>query len=182
MATSHCLNQWWHIASCIGDNKFQWNCDQNKKIVIEKNVKMSSAKCPPFCWSLNVFNHLVPKPVYINSLASERSECDSKNVIFNLVSLIGIFRSSHDNALRWMPWDLTDDKSTLVQVMAWCRQATSLYLSQYWLSSMSPYDVARPQWVKVTRSITVLAADDLPPCYRQCRICVSNFVTCNDRR
>ena len=27
---------------------------------------------------------------------------------------------------------LTDDKSTLVQVMAWCRQATSHYLSQCW--------------------------------------------------
>ena len=26
--------------------------------------------------------------------------------------------------------DLTDDKSTLVQVMAWCRQATSHYLNQ----------------------------------------------------
>ena len=30
--------------------------------------------------------------------------------------------------------------------MAWCRQATSHYLSQWWLSSVSPYDVARPQW------------------------------------
>ena len=29
-----------------------------------------------------------------------------------------------------MPEDLTDDKSTLVQVMAWCRQATSHYLKQ----------------------------------------------------
>ena len=38
--------------------------------------------------------------------------------------LIGIFRSSHDNALRWMPQDLTDDKSTLAQVMAWCLQQT----------------------------------------------------------
>ena len=27
--------------------------------------------------------------------------------------------------LRWMPFDLTDDKSTVVQVMAWCRQAAS---------------------------------------------------------
>ena len=34
----------------------------------------------------------------------------------------------------------------MVQVMAWCRQATSHYLSQCWLSSVSPYDVARPQW------------------------------------
>ena len=49
--------------------------------------------------------------------------------------------------------DFTDDKSTLVQVMAWCRQATSHYLSQCWLSSLSPYGVARAQWVNMT-SIT----------------------------
>ena len=84
----------------------------------------------------------------INSLAPGRSEYDSKNVIFNLVLLIGIFKSSHDNALWWMPQDFTDDKSTLAQVMAWCHQAPSHYLSQCWLSSLSPYDFARPQWVK----------------------------------
>ena len=90
-----------------------------------------------------------------NSLAPGRSECYSKNVIFILVLLIGIFRSSHDNTLRWMPEDLTDDKSTLVLVMAWCRQATSHYLSQCWLSSLSPYGVARPQWVKDYKDILV---------------------------
>ena len=46
-----------------------------------------------------------------------------------------------------MSLDLTDDKSTLVQVMAWCRQATSHYLSQCWPRSMSQYGVTRPQWV-----------------------------------
>ena len=51
-------------------------------------------------------------------------------------------------ALRWMSLDLTDDKLTLVQVMAWCRQATSHYLSQCWPRSMWPYGVTRPQWVK----------------------------------
>ena len=45
---------------------------------------------------------------------------------------------SYEIALRWMALDLTDDKSTLVQVMAWCRQATSDYLSQYWPRPMSP--------------------------------------------
>ena len=45
-------------------------------------------------------------------------------------------------------WKLTDDKSTLVQVMAWCRQATSHYLSQCWPESLSTYGVTRPQWVK----------------------------------
>ena len=66
----------------------------------------------------------------VNSLVPGRSEWDSQNVIFKIVLLVGIFRSSHDNALWWMPQYLTDDKSTLVQVMAWCRQATSHYLSQ----------------------------------------------------
>ena len=83
----------------------------------------------------------------LNSLAPGGPKCDSKNLIFNLVLLTGIFRSSYENALRWLPQDLTDDKSILVQVMAWCRQATSHYLSQCWLSSLSPYGIARPQWV-----------------------------------
>ena len=88
-----------------------------------------------------------------NSLAPGKSECDSKNVIFNLVLLIGIFRSSHDNALWWMPQYLTDDKSTLVQVMAWCRQATSHYLSQCWPRSLLPYGVTRPQWVNLGQEL-----------------------------
>ena len=84
---------------------------------------------------------------WINSLAAGRPGCHFKTAIFNLVLLIGFFRSSNDYAPRWMQWDLMDDKSTSVQVMAWCRQATSHYLSQCWPSSMSPYGVTRPQWV-----------------------------------
>ena len=83
----------------------------------------------------------------VNSLAPGRPRCHFKTAICYLVLLIGFFRSSNDNAPRWMSLDLTDDKSTLVQVMAWCRQATSHYLSQCWPSSMSPYGVTRPQWV-----------------------------------
>ena len=75
--------------------------------------------------------------------------CHFKTAIFNTIVLIGIFTSSKDNALRWMPWDLTNDKSALVQVMAWCRQATSHYLSQCWPSSMSPYGVNKPQWINL---------------------------------
>ena len=47
-----------------------------------------------------------------------------------------------------MSLDFTDDQSTLVQVMAWCHQATSRYLIQYWPRSLTPYGVTRPQWVK----------------------------------
>ena len=89
-----------------------------------------------------------------NSLAPGRPRCYFKTAISNLVLLIGIFTSSKDNALRWMPRDLTNDKSTLVQVMACCHQATGHYLSQCWPSFILPYDVTRPQWVKKCMHVT----------------------------
>ena len=49
--------------------------------------------------------------------------------------------------LRWMPQNLTNKKSTLVQVMAWCHQPKSHYLSLFWPKSMSWYGVIRLQWV-----------------------------------
>ena len=97
--------------------------------------------------SLKMTNEILQNIPTLNSLAPGRPRCHFKTAIFNLVLLIGISTSSKDNALRWMPRDLTDDKSTLDQVMAWRRQATSHYLSQFWPSSMSPYGVTRPQWV-----------------------------------
>ena len=51
---------------------------------------------------------------------------------------------SWEIALRWMSLDV---KSTLIQVMALCRQATSHYLGQFWSRSLSPYEATRPQWV-----------------------------------
>ena len=62
--------------------------------------------------------------------------------------MIGGWGISCKITLIWMLLALTDDKSTLVQIMAWCRQATSYYLSQCWWRSLSPYGVIRPQWVK----------------------------------
>ena len=41
-------------------------------------------------------------------------------LIFNHLSGINILKISYEIALMWLPPDLTD-KSTLVQVMAWCR-------------------------------------------------------------
>ena len=46
-----------------------------------------------------------------------------------------------------MSTGLINDKSTLVQVMAWCHQATSHYLSQCWPISMLPYGVNKPQCI-----------------------------------
>ena len=68
--------------------------------------------------------------------------------------MIGGWDTFCEIALRRMSLDLTDDKSTLVQVMAWCRQAPSHYLSQCWPRSLSPYDITRPQWVNWRRWVS----------------------------
>ena len=69
---------------------------------------------------------------WMSSLAPERCASNFKSIIFKLIkqnSRMGIVC-----ALRWMPQNLTNKGATLIQVMAWCRQATSHYLHQLWPS------------------------------------------------
>ena len=136
-----------------------WGLASEASLIDSDNglVPSGTMSLPEFlkqCWPRSMLACGITRPQWaltkyawgiINSLAPGRPGYYFKIAIFNLVLLIGILTSSNDNPLRWMAWDLTDDKSTLVQVMAWCRQATSHYLSQCWPSSMSPYGVSRPQ-------------------------------------
>ena len=48
----------------------------------------------------------------------------------------------------------------LVQVMAWCRQAQSHYLSQWWPRSMSPNGVIRPQLVNSLRLVITFGINE----------------------
>ena len=66
-------------------------------------------------------------------------EITFKWLIFKLTLLIDGWCCYCAIAPKWMSLYLTGDKSTLVQVMTWCRQAASHYLSQYLPSSMTPY-------------------------------------------
>ena len=86
--------------------------------------------------------------LHVNSLAPGRFQFNFRKVIFKQTLVNGGWGISYEIALRIMPQDLTDDKSTLVQVMAWCRQATSPYLSQCWPRAMSPNGITRPQRVE----------------------------------
>ena len=86
----------------------------------------------------------------LNSLAPGQFEWNFRHVIFKQILMIDDWGISCEIALTWMPLDFTDDQSTLVQVMAWCRQATSHYLSQCWPRSQLPNGVTRPQWVKMS--------------------------------
>ena len=60
------------------------------------------------------------------TLAPGRFEWHFRDVMFKLISVIDGWSISCEIALRLLSLEFTDDKSTLVQVMAWCRQATTL--------------------------------------------------------
>ena len=51
---------------------------------------------------------------------------DKDLVVFKFILAIDGCDISHEISSRWMSLDITDDKSKLVQVMAWCRQATTI--------------------------------------------------------
>ena len=85
---------------------------------------------------------------WVNSLWPRRFQWKFRWVLFKLITVIDGWDPCCEIALRRMSLDLTDDKSTFVQVKAWCRQATIHYLSQCWPSFLWPYGVTRPKWVK----------------------------------
>ena len=78
---------------------------------------------------------------------------------------------SSEIAFRSTSWDLSDDKSTLVQVMAWCRQATSHYLNQCWPRSLLLYmSLCMDGWFwfltlnQFARRVTVIAYISVSVC------------------
>ena len=100
-------------------------------------------------WGHQLSQQLDLRMYFFNSLAPGRFQFNFRKVLFKLTLVNGGCGIFYEIALRWMPQDLTNDKSTLVQVMAWCRQATSHYLTQCWPRSMSPNGVTRSQWVNL---------------------------------
>ena len=81
----------------------------------------------------------------LNSSALGKCGSSFKSVIFKPILWIIIWSDNCEFALRWMPQNTFGDKSTLVQVMAWCLTAPSHYLSQCRSRSMSPYSVISAQ-------------------------------------
>ena len=104
--------------------------------------------CENQCWPDSLMHICGTRVRWVNSLAPGKFEWNFRYVIFQGILLTDGWGISCEIALIRLSVDFTDDQSTLVQVMAWCRQATSHYLSQCWPRSLMPYGVTRPQWVK----------------------------------
>ena len=82
----------------------------------------------------------------INSPSPGRSEWNLSSVIFKLIWVIDGWGISCEIAITWMSLHLTDDKSTLVQVMAWCCRASSHYLTKCWPRSMESLGHNELRW------------------------------------
>ena len=83
----------------------------------------------------------------LTNLAPGRYGSNFKGTLFKLIIQNSSLSIWSEIVLVWMPQSLANDKSTIVQVMVWCHQATSHYLNQCWPRSMTPYGVTRRQWV-----------------------------------
>ena len=101
----------------------------------------------PIC--INTRSWLPPKRE-LTHWSTGKFELKFRYVIFKRILVIDGWGIFCEIALIWMSLDFTDDQPLLVQVMAWCRQATSHCLSQCWPRSLSPYGVIRPKWVKLS--------------------------------
>ena len=111
-------------------------------------------KTPPYPWMYGYLKGwIILNKAIVNSLAPGRFKINFRWGIFQLILVVNGWGISCETTLIWVSLDHTYDKSTLVQVMAWCRQATSHYLNQCWPRSPTPYGVTRPQWVNTWRRL-----------------------------
>ena len=114
-------------------------------------VNMGSSHYLSQYWPRSMSPYGITRPQWVNSLAPGRCGSNIKSIIFKLVKQNSNLPTCCEITLRRMPKNLTNDWTTLVQVMVWCRQATSHYLRQCWPRSMSLYDVTRPLKVQYTQ-------------------------------
>ena len=102
-------------------------------------------------WSQDFLNCCGEKSCYmirINSLSPKRCGCDLKLLHFKHNWRVDILHTQANISLEWIPEDLIEGKSTLVEVIGWCHQKTSHNFSQFGLRSMSLYGIIRQQAVK----------------------------------
>ena len=119
-------------------SEWSTNLLANKMCLILEMWWYVSIKIPQWCSACKGLTHWLLKDVEIIWIVT----LEVKLLNYNLEQFLWILllRECHRSSL-----------STLVEVMAWCHQAPSHYLSQCWPRLMSPYDVNRPQWVNTEK-------------------------------
>ena len=135
-------------------NDFQSLCNRTHiVIVIMKSSNIRITVRHPSCWETYFvqqqhYGVSFVFEIFLNHWLQEDVAVTLKYMCI-IVKFIIWISSLRSHCVNWFPLNDIEpnEKSTLVQVMAWCRQATSHYLSQCWPRSMSPCCVTRPQGV-----------------------------------
>ena len=114
-----------------------------------RNQGISSIGIDLICMDISVARMgRVMYPVEVNALARGSS---FKNAIFKLINQNSSWGTQCKIALRWIPQNLINDESTLVQMMAWCHQVLSniaVYSINchfswfYWCNLLSHYNAS----------------------------------------
>ena len=108
-------------ATCTKLSVFAFTFKQNKNIQISHiiywwpGVAMISGINRNYI-GLTCMEYFVVSTRRVHSLAPGRFQFNFRCIIFKLTLVNGGWGISYEIALKWMPLDLTDDKSTLVQV------------------------------------------------------------------
>ena len=97
--------------------------------------------------------------VILNSLAPGKCGSNFKCQVLEQILWIKFMNTSYEIALRQMLQNLTNERSTLAQVMAWCHEATSHCMSQCWPRSMSPYSITKQSGTEQNLVAKILAAN-----------------------
>ena len=105
---------------------------------IDRHIVAVNGRIPVWVWHhcIHIIDLQYCTVTIINSLAPWMIKWNFRLAILKLILLIGGCGISCEFTFRGITQDLTDKKSTLVQVMAWCRQAPSHYLNQCWPRSL----------------------------------------------
>ena len=147
-ASSHYLNQCWLIIIGVLQHAHQSNfIGWVQEFNPQHELENYSLKFLPHHPGVNELTHLSLEAVAVIS------NVWFSNLLYrNVAWALTMKLHSGDccpscNILTQMSQDLTEDKSTLIRVMAWSHQATSYYLNQCWLRSMMPYGITKDQWV-----------------------------------
>ena len=133
-APSHYLNQcWliiskvlWHSSEDIIIRRFE---DTNTKYYIFK-ITLRSPRANELTIMMWLAGHAESSWMrHFNSLFPWRCGSNFKSAIFKLISWVWFLRNLYEIALMRTLCHSIDSKSKLVQVMAWCHQATIQYMS-----------------------------------------------------
>ena len=151
---NHCIIMFYHIlldpywtyfwkhymyykkATKFGSQNFGYQIWFCTRLVMESRMfSIKPLPEPPIEPIIKTFKWILDQNLYKMILITCIWECQQNVVHYVQAQWVNwLFPGSIicEIALGWMSKDLTDDKSTLVQVMVWCHQAPSHYLSQCW--------------------------------------------------